>query len=101
MFYKENDSIRVKSIYYSRSAYDFSSDKFLSEAVNKYYKDSIPAECEIVLSVYFYYVPDSGTVQKPKAQEFVAMENKLHHLSKKNVIILDPIEWKLYPLIHW
>src|SRR5436305_7862163 len=60
--YKETDSVKMMSLYYSCSDYDFSSSKYLSKALNKYCKDSIPDKCAIVVPIYFYYMPATGAL---------------------------------------
>jgi hypothetical protein len=98
--YKENDSVKMKSIYYSCSAYDFSNQRSLSKALNKYCKDSIPETCKIICPIIYYY-NDNDSLQKPAEYKFAAMnQNIARFKKKKNVIIFSPAQWTYgHPII--
>lgn len=98
--YKESDSIKISSIYYSCIAFDFSTQKSFLKALNKDYKDSITENCMIIFPI-LYNTYDKDSLTKPSTDNLYMMQKNIDKFRKqKNVIVFDPIEETYPAIIH-
>lgn len=95
--YREDDSVKIKTIYASGNGYNFDNDKGLSKGLTLKCKNYIGIKDTIVAPVYFYY--NNGTLNLPSEKSNSTANKKLRGLGKE-MMLLEKIIITSYPAVR-